>query len=316
MKILITGVTGFIGSNTAIALMKDGYKVYGVDNICGFRQIKLFRLDQLRNYKKFVFSKFDLNNKSALVDLFRHNKIDMVFHFASRTSIVPSIKRPLEYVRANISSTINLCEVLKEYKIDNVIFSSSSSVYGNAPLPFKESYKDISPINPYGITKLSIEHFLKYYHKMFGMNITVLRYFNVYGPAGRPDLSINRFISNILRGKEIIIYGDGSQRRDFTYIDDVVRANLLAMKKIKGYRLYNIASGKNYSINEILYIIEKIIGKRVEVEYYNIRSGELNKTLGNIDKAKRDLGYKPEVDIYSGIERSVNWYKKNIEKIE
>lgn len=315
MRILITGVAGFIGSNTAAVLLKMGYRIYGIDHLLGFRRIKELRLKGLMRSRRFEFFEFDLNNRRALTDLIKSRRIDAVFHFASRTSIIPSIKTPLNYIRGNISSSVTLCEVLNKYGVKDIIYSSSSSVYGGAPLPFNESFTDLRPINPYGITKLSVEKLLYYYHIVYDMNITVLRYFNVYGPMGRPDISINLFLTSILKGRKISIYGDGQQKRDFTYIDDVVEANLLALKTIRGFQLFNIASGENHSINEIITRIEGVTDSPVGVKYLSPRRGELTNTLADINKAKEALQYRPKVEIGMGLKMTFDWVQKNIDKL-
>lgn len=315
MKILITGVAGFIGSNTALFLLERGYRVYGIDNLVGFRRIKELRLKGLIRSRRFEFFEFDLNNRRALTEIVKSRRIDAVLHFASKTSIIPSIKTPLKYIRGNISSSVTLCEVLNKYGVKNVIYSSSSSVYGGAPLPFSESFTDLRPVNPYGITKFSVEKLLYYYHNMYDMNMTVLRYFNVYGPLGRPDISINLFLTSILKGRKIAIYGDGRQRRDFTYIDDVVEANLLALENIRGFQIFNIASGENHSINEIITRIEEVTNTPVAVEHLNLRRGELTNTLGDINKARETLRYHPKVEIGMGLKMTFDWVRKNIDKL-
>lgn len=315
---LITGVAGFIGWKVAEFLLKDGKAVLGVDNINDAYDIKLkeWRLNELRKFENFKFHQVDLVDFQAIRLLFEIYPISAVIHLAARAGVRKSLENPWIYVESNITSTLNLLEIMKEFGIRKMVLASTSSVYAGQKLPFHEDLKVDTPLSPYAATKKSAELLAYTYHYLYELDISVVRYFTVYGPAGRPDMSIFRFIKWIYEGLPIRIYGDGTQARDFTYIDDIARGTILALKPL-GYEIINLGGGKNpVSINEIIDILERLIGKKAKREYLNFHKADVKITWAEIKKAKEILGWEPEINIEEGLKRTVSWARENIELVK
>ena len=315
---LITGVAGFIGWKVAEFLLKDGKAVLGVDNINDAYDIKLkeWRLNELRKFENFKFHQVDLVDFQAIRLLFEIYPISAVIHLAARAGVRKSLENPWIYVESNITSTLNLLEIMKELGIRKMVLASTSSVYAGQKLPFHEDLKVDTPLSPYAATKKSAELLAYTYHYLYELDISVVRYFTVYGPAGRPDMSIFRFIKWIYEGLPIRIYGDGTQARDFTYIDDIARGTILALKPL-GYEIINLGGGKNpVSINEIIDILERLIGKKAKREYLNFHKADVKITWAEIKKAKEILGWEPEINIEEGLKRTVSWARENIELVK
>jgi len=315
---LITGVAGFIGWKVAEFLLKDGKAVLGVDNINDAYDIKLkeWRLNELRKFKNFKFHQVDLVDFQAIRLLFEIYPISAVIHLAARAGVRKSLENPWIYVESNITSTLNLLEIMKEFGIRKMVLASTSSVYAGQKPPFHEDLKVDTPLSPYAATKKSAELLAYTYHYLYELDISVVRYFTVYGPAGRPDMSIFRFIKWIYEDLPIRIYGDGTQARDFTYIDDIARGTILALKPL-GYEIINLGGGKNpVSINEIIDILERLIGKKAKREYLNFHKADVKVTWAEIKKAKEILGWEPEINIEEGLKRTVSWARENIELVK
>ncbi len=315
---LITGVAGFIGWKVAEFLLKDGKAVLGVDNINDAYDIKLkeWRLNELRKFENFKFHQVDLVDFQAIRLLFEIYPISAVIHLAARAGVRKSLENPWIYVESNITSTLNLLEIMKEFGIRKMVLASTSSVYAGQKSPFHEDLKVDTPLSPYAATKKSAELLAYTYHYLYEFDISVVRYFTVYGPAGRPDMSIFRFIKWIYEDLPIRIYGDGTQARDFTYIDDIARGTILALKPL-GYEIINLGGGKNpVSINEIIDILERLIGKKAKREYLNFHKADVKVTWAEIKKAKEILGWEPEINIEEGLKRTVSWARENIELVK
>ncbi|MBO8143504.1 MAG: GDP-mannose 4,6-dehydratase [Thermodesulfobacterium sp.] len=315
---LITGVAGFIGWKVAEFLLKDGKAVLGVDNINDAYDIKLkeWRLNELRKFENFKFHQVDLVDFQAIRLLFEIYPISAVIHLAARAGVRKSLENPWIYVESNITSTLNLLEIMKEFGIRKMVLASTSSVYAGQKSPFHEDLKVDTPLSPYAATKKSAELLAYTYHYLYELDISVVRYFTVYGPAGRPDMSIFRFIKWIYEDLPIRIYGDGTQARDFTYIDDIARGTILALKPL-GYEIINLGGGKNpVSINEIIDILERLIGKKAKREYLNFHKADVKITWAEIKKAKEILGWEPEINIEEGLKRTVSWARENIELVK
>ena len=315
---LITGVAGFIGWKVAEFLLKDGKAVLGVDNINDAYDIKLkeWRLNELRKFENFKFHQVDLVDFQAIRLLFEIYPISAVIHLAARAGVRKSLENPWIYVESNITSTLNLLEIMKEFGIRKMVLASTSSVYAGQKPPFHEDLKVDTPLSPYAATKKSAELLAYTYHYLYELDISVVRYFTVYGPAGRPDMSIFRFIKWIYEDLPIRIYGDGTQARDFTYIDDIARGTILALKPL-GYEIINLGGGKNpVSINEIIDILERLIGKKAKREYLNFHKADVKVTWAEIKKAKEILGWEPEINIEEGLKRTVSWARENIELVK
>ncbi len=316
--ILVTGAAGFIGWKVSEFLLREGKEVLGVDNLNQAYDIKLkeWRLSQLKNYENFRFYRLDLSNFEALRLIFEVHKIDAVIHLAARAGVRTSLIDPWVYVNSNVTGTLNLLELMKDFGVKKMVLASTSSVYAGHKPPFHEGLKVDTPLSPYAATKKSAELLAYTYHHLYGLDISVVRYFTVYGPAGRPDMSIFRFIKWIYEGTSIKIYGDGTQARDFTYIDDIAKGTLLALKPL-GYEIINLGGGKNpISINQTIEILERLLGKKAKKEFLPFHKADVMITWAEIEKAKSLLGWKPEVPFEEGLKRTVDWALENIELVK
>lgn len=306
---LVTGVSGFIGSHVAEALAKD-WNVIGIDCFTDFysRKVKERNLAKLMNDKNFRFIEADLLE----VDL-RKMDIDFVFHQAGQPGVIDSWGENFEiYARNNILATQRLLESFKNTDLKKFIFASSSSVYGDTVhLPTIEEYLP-RPFSPYGVTKLAAENLCYLYWRNYGVPTVALRYFTVYGPRQRPDMAISTFVKAILNDNEISIYGDGKQTRDLTYVSDVVQANIAASESNIEGETFNIAGGSRISVNALVSLLEKIIGKESRKRYSPRRKGDVENTWACIDRARKILNYRPKVTIEEGLKKYVKWYLENV----
>ncbi len=315
---LVTGCAGFIGWRTSEFLLKEGKKVVGIDNLNDAYDttLKEYRLERLKSFANFTFVKAELANFSEIKRIFQKFSFDGIIHLAARAGVRTSLENPWVYVDSNITATLNLLECMKEFGPKKLVLASTSSIYAGKKPPFFEDLKVDTPISPYAATKKSAELMAYTYHYLYGLDITVVRYFTVYGPAGRPDMSIFRFIKWIIEGTPIKIYGDGTQARDFTYVDDIARGTILALKPL-GYEIINLGGGRNpISINQIIEILEKLLGKKAKKEYFPFHKADVKITWAEIGKAKELLNWEPEIDIEEGLKRTVNWALENIELVK
>jgi len=314
--ILVTGGAGFIGSHLCERLLRDGIRVICLDNFDSFYDPNIKIKNAERMAKRFpdLFELVtgDIRNPEHLKRIFEKNKIDSVVHLAARAGVRPSIAEPLLYQDVNIRGTMVLLEACKENGVHNFIFASSSSVYGeNQRVPFKEEDLDIQPISPYGATKRAGELFCYSYHHLYGMNIACLRIFTAYGPRQRPEMAIHKFTRLIDQGEKIPIYGDGSSRRDYTYIDDLVDGILGVIRYHNGFEIYNLGESQTTSLKELIRLIEEAFGKKANIEMLEPQPGDVSMTYADITKAKRMLKYQPKMNMEEGIRRFVEWYKEN-----
>jgi nucleoside-diphosphate-sugar epimerase len=315
---LVTGVAGFIGWRVGEFLLKEGKAVLGIDNLNDAYDVtlKYWRLNELKKSEKFKFYQIDITNFQALKTLFETYSISAVIHLAARAGVRASLENPWVYVDSNITGTLNLLELMKDFGVKKMVLASTSSIYAGQSPPFHEDLKVDTPLSPYAATKKGAELLSYTYHHLYGLDISVVRYFTVYGPAGRPDMSIFRFIKWIYEEKPIKIFGDGTQARDFTYIDDIARGTIASLKPL-GYEIINLGGGKNpISINQIIEILERLIGKKAKREYLNFHKADVKVTWADISKAKKLLNWEPEISIEEGLKRTVNWSKENIELIK
>jgi len=312
--ILVTGGAGFIGSHLCERLLREGYGVICVDNFDNFYDpnIKIKNVEGIiKKYPdQFELITGDIRNREHLEEAFKKNRMDLIVHLAARAGVRPSITEPLLYQDVNIRGTIVLLEVCKGHEVKNFIFASSSSVYGeNQRVPFSEEDLNIQPISHYGATKRAGELLCYSYHHLFGMNIACLRIFTAYGPRQRPEMAIHKFTRLVDQGEKIPMYGDGSSRRDYTYIDDLIEGILSVVHHHKGFDLYNLGESQATSLKELIHLIEKALGKEARIERLEPQPGDVSITYADITKAKRLLGYQPKVKIEEGIKRFVEWYK-------
>ena len=314
--ILVTGGAGFIGSHLCERLLRDGIRVICLDNFDSFYDPNIKIKNAERMAKRFpdLFELVtgDIRSPDHLKGIFQKNKIDSVVHLAARAGVRPSIAEPLLYQDVNIRGTMVLLDACKENGIQNFIFASSSSVYGeNQRVPFKEEDLNIQPISPYGATKRAGELLCYSYHHLFRMNVACLRIFTAYGPRQRPEMAIHKFTHLIDQGEKIPIYGDGTSRRDYTYIDDLVDGILGVIRYHKGFEIYNLGESQTTSLKELIRLIEEAFGKKASIEMLEPQPGDVSTTYADITKAKRMLKYQPNVRMEEGIKRFVEWYKEN-----
>lgn len=312
--LLLTGAAGFIGFETAKILLNEGYFVVGVDNLNDYYDVRLkeFRLSNLK-HPNFLFEKIDIEDKKSLSVLFTKFKFDSVINLAARAGVRYSMENPDVYMSTNAQGTLNLLEEMRIHKIKKMVLASTSSLYAGQQMPFLESLPVNTPISPYAASKKAAEVMAYSYHYLYGMDVSVVRYFTVYGPAGRLDMSIFRFIRWIDEGKPIEMFGDGTQSRDFTFVQDIARGTVAALKPI-GYEIINLGGGNNpVSMNDIIKMIEKYLNKKATVDNKPFHKADINSTWANIEKAEKLLNWKPQITLEEGIKRSVDWYLENKE---
>ena len=314
-RIIVTGCAGFIGWKVYEMLLDFGKEVIGIDNLNDAYDVRLkeWRLNQLLPRDKFKFYKLDISQKETIFDFFNQinaNSGDAIINLAARAGVRQSLENPWVYYETNAIGTLNLLECCKNHGIKKFVLASTSSLYGNHnKIPFSEDDDTNRPLSPYAASKKAAETLCFTYHHLYGLDITVFRYFTVYGPAGRPDMSIFRFIKWILEDQPLIIYGDGSQSRDFTYVDDIARGTILGLKNL-GYEIINLGSDSPHSLIEIIKIIEELTGKQVLIKYEPSHKADIEKSWAEIKKACALIGWKPSKIINKGIEISIDWMKK------
>jgi UDP-glucuronate 4-epimerase len=313
-KVLITGGAGFIGSHLCERLLGEGWQVICLDNFDSFYDpaIKIRNVEELKKKFPGAFSLVtgDIRNPETLVEVFK-GKIDLTIHLAARAGVRPSLQQPLLYEDVNIRGTIALLEACRRHECQDFVFASSSSVYGeNQRVPFSEKNLDIQPISPYGATKRAGELFCYSYHHLYGTNIACLRIFTAYGPRQRPEMAIHKFTRMIDRGETIPVYGDGSSRRDYTYIDDLIDGIRAVIEHHRGFEIYNLGESQTTALLELIRLIEKNLGKEARLEMLDFQPGDVTITYADISKAMLMLGYQPRVKMEEGIGRFVDWYKK------
>lgn len=301
MKALITGCAGFIGSNLTDYLLEKGYEVTGIDCFTDYYSKKLKKANIANALKNKNFKFIEEN----ILNIEEYPKVDYIFHMAAQAGVRASWGENFDiYTKNNVEATQKLLEFYKDLKIKKFIYSSSSSVYGDSKLPMHEESL-LKPVSPYGVTKLAAEHLCYLYWKNYNVPTISLRYFTVYGPRQRPDMAINKFIKAIFNKEKIIVYGDGEQTRDFTYIDDVVNAIVLSAESYVKGEVFNIGGGSRISINELIKEIERLTKHEAFVKYIKKQEGDVIDTQADLTKI-RGLSWNPEIDIHSGLEKYIS----------
>lgn len=311
-KILITGGAGFIGSATAKKLIDRGDQVVMIDNFNDYYDpsLKEARIKNFLKGYKFKLYRGDIRDEKLIERIFKKEKIDKVIHLAALAGVRNSLKDPRGYFDVNVMGSINLLEAAVKYKIKNFVFASSSSVYGNnKKVPFSEIDSVDTPISPYAASKKTDELIAHSYHHIYGLNVTALRFFTVYGPWGRPDMALFLFADAISKDKPINVFNRGKMSRNFTYIDDIVSGTLTVLDKCKGYGVMNIGGDKEETLMRYIQVLEENLGKKAKKNLLPMQPGDVPKTVADIRKLRR-LGWKPKIRIERGIANFVAWYKQ------
>jgi len=310
---LVTGVAGFIGQQTARQLLERGDRVVGVDNMNDYYDVRLkeHRLEQLQAHEGFKFRQLDIEDAEAVYALFEEFEVDVVFNLAARAGVRYSMENPHVYLSTNAEGTLNLLEAMRRNGQKKFVLASTSSLYAGQAMPFTEDLPVNTPLSPYAASKKAAEVMAYSYHHLYGFDVSVVRYFTVFGPCGRPDMSIYRFIKWIDEGTPITLYGDGSQSRDFTFVEDVASGTIAASKEV-GYEIVNIGGGRNpISLKTIIEWIEEALGKQATYNHKPFHSADMMETWADISKAEKLLGWTPKIDVRDGLQRCVDWYLQN-----
>jgi nucleoside-diphosphate-sugar epimerase len=313
-RFLVTGAAGFIGARLAALLLEQGHQVVGIDNLNDAYDVRLkqWRLQALETRTGFTFSRGDISDRSVIETLWnKHdgNTFNAVFNLAARAGVRQSVENPYVYFESNVAGTLNLLELCRTGGVKKFVLASTSSLYGaDAPRPFREDAPSDKPLSPYAASKKGAEAICYTYHYLHGMDVTVLRYFTVYGPAGRPDMVLFRFVQRISEGRPIVLFGDGSQERDFTYVDDIARGTAAALKPL-GYEIINLGSDHPVKVCDVIAQIEVCTGKKAEVKSQPRHPADVPATWADISKARAMLGWEPQTTFAEGLNRLVEWYR-------
>ncbi|MBW1835174.1 MAG: NAD-dependent epimerase [Deltaproteobacteria bacterium] len=328
-RVIITGAAGFIGFHLSMRLLKNGCHVTGIDNLNSYYDVKLkeARLEKLTSFENFSFYKMDISDKKSLEAIFNNTKYDVVVNLAAQAGVRYSIKNPHAYVDSNIVGFVNLLEACRHNDVKHLVFASSSSVYGaNTKMPFSVHNNVDHPVSLYAATKKANELMAHAYSHLYGMACTGLRFFTVYGPWGRPDMALFLFTKAILEEKPIKIFNHGRMQRDFTYIDDITEGVVRIMARLPEpdptwngnnpdpgtsyvrYKIYNIGNNNPVELMEFIGVIEKVLGKKAKKEFLDLQPGDVPATYADIDDLIKDVGFKPETSIETGIKQFILWY--------
>jgi UDP-glucuronate 4-epimerase len=311
-KYLVTGAAGFIASRVAEMLLEEGHQVIGVDNLNDAYDVRVkeFRLKHLQEFEHFTFQKMDIVDLEAIESLEDYGTIDAVFNLAARAGVRASVADPWLYVDTNITGTLNLLEFCQTEKIPKLIMASTSSVYGNAPPPAKEEDFSQAPLQPYAASKIGAEAMCYAYHHLYDLDVTIFRYFTVYGPAGRPDMAMFRFIRWIVEDETLYLTGDGSQKRGFTYLDDIAKGTILGLKPV-GFEIMNLGGHEVVSMNEVIQMIEQYVGKKAQIEHRSFPKADMLVNWADVTRAKEILGWTPAYTLEEGVPKTIDWYLEN-----
>lgn len=314
MKALVTGSAGFIASHLTRALHRDGVEVVGVDAFTDSYDVRLkrWRIDRLLGERALEFHELDVAREGALDPLFARHRFDVVYHLGARAGVRQSIADPRAYLDANATGTLSVLEAARRHDVARVLVASTSSLYGNHnPRPFREDANTDRPLSPYAASKKAAEAMAASYAHLYGIHTPVCRFFTVYGPAGRPDMSVFRFIEWISRGSPITLYGDGRQERDFTFVEDIVRGARLAAERVDGFDIVNLGNDDPHSILDLLGLIEKELGVAARLDRRPSQAADVQATRADITKARTRLGWAPTTTLAEGVRRTVAWHRDN-----
>lgn len=315
---LVTGAAGFIGSKVTELLLADSHTVVGIDNMNDAYDVRLkeWRLAQIADHPSFEFHRLDIGDRVGLEALFtqyatRNTSIAAIINLAARAGVRQSVENPWVYIETNTTGTLNLLELARQHGVPKFVLASTSSLYGqHNAMPYREDADTNQPLSPYAASKKAAEALCYTYHYLYGLDVTVFRYFTVYGPAGRPDMSLFRFVQWMNEGRPVLVYGDGQQSRDFTYVDDIARGTIAGLKPV-GYEVINLGSDQPVVLMDALRMIEQLLGKAALIDFQPMHRADVLATWADIGKAERLLGWRPQVTTQEGIEMLVSWYRQN-----
>lgn len=322
-RYLVTGAAGFIGSQVSRLLLDAGHEVVGVDivNSAYDPRLKQWRLTQLAASPRFRLERVDIADLPSLERVFAAAGTDgrapfaAVVNLAARAGVRPSVANPWVYFQTNSDGTLNLLDLCRRHGVPKFVLSLTSSLYGaNNPVPFSEDADTNRPLSPYAASKKAAEAIAYTYHHLHGIDVTVLRYFTVYGPAGRPDMSVFRFMRMIAEGQTITVFGDGRQQRDFSYIDDIARGTVAALRPL-GFDVINLGGDRPIRLDYVIQQISDLVGRQAMIQYAPVHPADVPATWANVEKAGRVLDWKPQVSLEEGLRRTAEWYRENQEMI-
>jgi len=312
MHLLITGAAGFIASRTVDLLLAAGHRVTGLDSLNDAYDVRLkhWRLERLQGRPGFDFQKIDITQLPELTPLFAGQPaFDAVINLAARAGVRQSVENPWVYFETNLTGTLNLLELCRQHGVPKFVLSSTSSLYGaHNPMPYREDADTSRPLSPYAASKKAAEALCYTYHYLYGLDVTVLRYFTVFGPAGRPDMSLFRFVQKVSEGRPITLYGDGSQTRDFTFVDDIARGTIAALRPV-GYDTINFGSDKPVVLMDAIRLVERLVGKPASIESRPAHPADVMATWADVSRAGQVLGWEPQVSFEAGVKALVDWYQ-------
>ncbi len=308
---LVTGAAGFIGSYVARLLLEQGHRVLGLDNLNAAYDpvLKEWRLKELRAAPGFSFQRVDISDREALEEAWGDAQFEAVINLAARAGVRQSVRDPWVYLQTNITGTLNLLELCRQRGVGKFVLASTSSLYGaHNPRPFREDADTSRPLSPYAASKGAAEMLCHSYHHLYGLDVTVLRYFTVYGPAGRPDMSIFRFVQWISEGRPVIIYGDGRQERDFTFVEDIARGTVAALRPL-GFQVINLGGDRPYPLLDVIHKIESLVQAEAQLQWRPAAPADVRATWADISKAHELLDWAPHTGLDEGLKACVDWYR-------
>ena len=307
----VTGAAGFIASKVCEFLLEENNTVIGIDNFDPVYDLRLkdWRLKRLQAFPQFIFHREDICDYATLQKIFSNNpQVDAIINLAAKAGVRDSVLDPWSYYNTNVTGTLNLLEICKRFTIKKFILASTSSIYGNdAPYPTPESTDSSHPLQPYAASKKAAETLSYSYHYLHNLDVSVVRYFTVYGPAGRPAMSMYRFTKWIAEGEPVTIYGDGNQTRGFTYVDDIARGTIQALKPV-GYEIFNLGGHQTISINDLVHTFETLLRKKAKLEFLPANPADMNASWADVSKANKLLGWVPQISLEKGIPLLIDWY--------
>jgi len=311
--LLVTGAAGFIGSHLVERLLARGERVVGLDNFDDFYPpaVKRDNLAAAAEHERFRLVEGDVRDRERLERLLAEERVDVVVHLAARAGVRPSLERPELYADVNVRGTVAVFEAARRAGVGRVVYASSSSVYGgNTKVPFSEDDPVERPISPYAATKRATELLAATFHHLYGIEAIGLRFFTVYGPRQRPEMAIHKFTRLIAAGRPVPMFGDGSSRRDYTYIDDCIDGVVAAIDRARGYRIYNLGEARTVALAELIRLIGTALGAEPRIERLPAQPGDVPLTFADVSRARRELGYDPRIPIEDGIDRFVRWFQE------